>query len=700
MGASRHSIKAGRKTSLEKLQGYRGELSLEGRGWSLAECVRNQHIQTSPWTKLLLNQDQVLVSGESVLVCCQDKDRQLAALRDDQRLQAQQAESALGNLKKQLEISAHNTFSDMKKKMEEVEADLSSSKSLREKQCKEFNQQLEELQRTYEEQIAELKLQQEQERTQFLQTLVGEKEKLVQEHRREIQALEQQAWVDRNHNAQTVSDLEAQVGSLRKDLAAAHSQKKLQLKEHERLRDQERHQAVLDQEMALQSLRKEMEQLRQDLEKTHRAERELAQQKVSLNGPPAIGRAFSDADNVLEGKAFVSIAYREGRVHYGDPSPTGQKTLYSANCPLINPSVFHGRLSESKGQGYQHFPADSSFLSNPEFHGFYSVSACVCEPNLHPPLRALGALFLQIKLVSLSSEAQICFALCSSLAFEKHCNNHDFLSQFLCPFHLFPATRYPHYGVRHCVIFGKALGEYRLVGEVKLCCLMFRPQQRASFTARSAADSKTTKPLLFKCRSSRPTWWGLKTSVVGSDDASVAPVDGKIEACVYCHLLAEAKASCRPSQQRYGPWGSKPERCHKSMSIYRSQCAKLLEKEHSQKMAKSAQVTAQLQMSLEDTRNAQKTLEQLLEEAQNHWLEEKKRILLQHHQENKVRSHAAVCFLPFTKAAVSVVLYISLGFPVNQTRGLFALPHIRAGTSPEWLLRLRMKMCSSEFSEK
>lgn len=83
---------------------------------------------------------------------------------------------------------------------------------------------------------------------------------------------------------QTVSDLEAQVHSLRKELLAAHSQRKQQLMELGLLREEEHQRSAHAQQKALERLRSEMDQMRQDLEKTHESERELAQEKVGA--PP------------------------------------------------------------------------------------------------------------------------------------------------------------------------------------------------------------------------------------------------------------------------------------------------------------------------------------------------------------------------------------------------------------------------------
>ncbi|XP_058264579.1 centrosomal protein of 112 kDa isoform X2 [Hemibagrus wyckioides] len=221
-----------------------------------------------------------------------EKEDHICHLRESQRQQVQQAESALESFKKQVELSSEKAYADMKQQMEKVDADLTRSKSLREKQTKEFGHQLEELQQKYEQQIMELKLQHEQERTHLLQQHNTEKDSLVQDHQREIASLEKQArsamaqhqtqtqeW--RKRDAQTISELESQVHSLREELLAAHTQRKQQLSELGLLCEEERQRAVQEQEVALSRVRAEMERVRQDLERTHTAERELAQEKAN-----------------------------------------------------------------------------------------------------------------------------------------------------------------------------------------------------------------------------------------------------------------------------------------------------------------------------------------------------------------------------------------------------------------------------------
>nr|KAF6415307.1 centrosomal protein 112 [Molossus molossus] len=121
-----------------------------------------------------------------------EKEEQLTRVTDLQRLQAQQADAALEEFKRQVELNSEKVYAEMKEQMEKVEADLTRSKSLREKQSKEFLWQMEDVKRRYEQQIVELKLEHEQEKTHLLQQHNAEKDSLVRDHEREIENLEKQ----------------------------------------------------------------------------------------------------------------------------------------------------------------------------------------------------------------------------------------------------------------------------------------------------------------------------------------------------------------------------------------------------------------------------------------------------------------------------------------------------------------------------
>lgn len=51
------------------------------------------------------------------LSCVRDREEQLVRLRESQRQQAQQADSALENFKKQVELSAQKTYAEMKQQV-------------------------------------------------------------------------------------------------------------------------------------------------------------------------------------------------------------------------------------------------------------------------------------------------------------------------------------------------------------------------------------------------------------------------------------------------------------------------------------------------------------------------------------------------------------------------------------------------------
>ncbi|XP_075942136.1 centrosomal protein of 112 kDa [Anarhichas minor] len=221
-----------------------------------------------------------------------EMESQLDRARESQRQQIQQADTALEQFKKQVELSSEKDYADMKLQMEKVEEDLTRSKSLRENQAKEFCQQLDALRQKYEQQMAEQRVQHEQERTRLQQQHSAEQDSLVQERQWEVSSLERQAraalqqhqqhtqeW--RKRDAQTISDLEAQLSGHRDDLRGAHAQHKQQLAEMALLREEEKRVAFLDREASVDRLRSDMERIRGDLEESHQQEKAAAQEKTS-----------------------------------------------------------------------------------------------------------------------------------------------------------------------------------------------------------------------------------------------------------------------------------------------------------------------------------------------------------------------------------------------------------------------------------
>ncbi|XP_037544466.1 centrosomal protein of 112 kDa [Nematolebias whitei] len=221
-----------------------------------------------------------------------EMESQLDKARESQRQQIQQADLALEQFKKQVQLSSEKAYADMKLQMEKVEEDLIRSKTLRETQAKDFSQQLEALRLTYEQQMAEQRAQHEQERTRLQQQHSTEKDILVQEHQREVGSLERQAratlqqhqqlqqeW--RTRDAQSISDLEAQVSILHEELQQAHAQQKQKLAEKAMLLEEERQKAILDKEVSLDRLRSDMERIIHDLKRNHQQEADATREKAN-----------------------------------------------------------------------------------------------------------------------------------------------------------------------------------------------------------------------------------------------------------------------------------------------------------------------------------------------------------------------------------------------------------------------------------
>ncbi|XP_039715643.1 centrosomal protein of 112 kDa isoform X6 [Pteropus medius] len=221
-----------------------------------------------------------------------EKEEQLTRVTEVQRLQAQQADAALEEFKRQVELNSEKVYAEMKEQMERVEADLTRSKSLREKQSKEFVWQLEDVKQRYEQQIVELKLEHEQEKTHLLQQHNAEKDSLARDHEREIENLEKQLRAAnmehenqiqefKKRDSQVIADMEAQVHKLREELINVNSQRKQQLVELGLLREEEKQRAARDHETAVNKLKAESEKMKIELKKTHAAETEMTLEKAN-----------------------------------------------------------------------------------------------------------------------------------------------------------------------------------------------------------------------------------------------------------------------------------------------------------------------------------------------------------------------------------------------------------------------------------
>ncbi|KAM4717696.1 centrosomal protein of 112 kDa isoform 2-T2 [Anableps anableps] len=263
-----------------------------------SEYRRNQQVRDQEM-KFQKEKDELQTSCETKVLAVHSEaereqieaKRKIAKLEDELREMESQLDRARQSQRQQIQ-QADLALEQFKKQMEKVEEDLIRSKTLRENQAKEFSQQLDALRQKYEQQMAEQHAQHEQERTRLQQQHSAEKDNLVQEHQREASNLERQAratlqqhqqhtqeW--RKRDAQTISDLEAQVSSLHGELQQVHAQHKQNLAEIALLQEDERQKAAISKEASIQKLRSDMERIANELKRSHQQEMDAILEKTN-----------------------------------------------------------------------------------------------------------------------------------------------------------------------------------------------------------------------------------------------------------------------------------------------------------------------------------------------------------------------------------------------------------------------------------
>ncbi|XP_064613051.1 centrosomal protein of 112 kDa-like [Liolophura sinensis] len=221
-----------------------------------------------------------------------DKDDEIKQMKEQNKVQALQAERALEDFKTQVEKNQSRVYDEMKLQMERVEADLNRSKQLREKQAAEFVTQTEEWKQQHEREVTELKVSFEQEKSRLLHESHAQKELIQGELERELEGLkssqalqvkELEERVRETHRQDTkiINDLEKQCRDQREELVQCNQLRKQQLVELGLLREEEKQKMQRDQEAQLARLRTEMEQQKLELQKTHSAEMEKTLDKAN-----------------------------------------------------------------------------------------------------------------------------------------------------------------------------------------------------------------------------------------------------------------------------------------------------------------------------------------------------------------------------------------------------------------------------------
>uniref|UniRef100_A0A8C7KBF8 Centrosomal protein 112 n=1 Tax=Oncorhynchus kisutch TaxID=8019 RepID=A0A8C7KBF8_ONCKI len=194
-------------------------------------------------------------------------------------------EQTVAQLRQQLQDSEHRRLKqlrDTENKLQQEKADLQHhcEKKVRalhneaEKEREETKKKISELEESLKEKEEQLGRERECQRQQTQQA-----ENALEHFKKQVEISSEKTYA--NMKLQVISNLEEQVSSLRDELQQAHSQRKQQLLELGVLREEERQRAAQDQEASLGRLRAEMDHICLELETSHKAERQLAQEKTN-----------------------------------------------------------------------------------------------------------------------------------------------------------------------------------------------------------------------------------------------------------------------------------------------------------------------------------------------------------------------------------------------------------------------------------
>lgn len=221
-----------------------------------------------------------------------EKNDELEKTIEAQQQHNEEAEKALGDFKRQMELTSKKLFDDTKIQMDKVERDLEKSKESREKQAKEFTRQIENERIRHEKQVSELKISFEQEKTYLIREHQHEREILSREHEREkemtaekhekkVQDLEFQFRNKSSRDSKITEELQQVNCTLREEIMQKESLYKQQIVELGMLREEEKQTYKRHEETQATKFRSELEQQRLQLQRQHSTETEQLLEKTN-----------------------------------------------------------------------------------------------------------------------------------------------------------------------------------------------------------------------------------------------------------------------------------------------------------------------------------------------------------------------------------------------------------------------------------
>ncbi|XP_065826442.1 centrosomal protein of 112 kDa-like isoform X2 [Oscarella lobularis] len=220
-----------------------------------------------------------------------EQEEEIVQVKDTHQLQAERAERALDEFKRQAEKNSSRMFAEMKEQMETIGGDLARSKASREKQAREAAIQLEELKAKHSKQLAELKTGYEQDRERLVNLHQAELASKIKEKEREKGAAvkraqlvlaeqEAQMKMRTQREAHRVAEMDQELMRLKTEVSQERSRRQSDVLELEARHKEERDSLSRSHEAALSKCRFELEQHHLKMQQEHAEEMEKIIQKT------------------------------------------------------------------------------------------------------------------------------------------------------------------------------------------------------------------------------------------------------------------------------------------------------------------------------------------------------------------------------------------------------------------------------------
>ncbi|CAF0936063.1 unnamed protein product [Brachionus calyciflorus] len=200
-----------------------------------------------------------------------EKEGHLCNAMNTIKQQKLQAESALNELKKEIEANSTKLYEEMRQQMNKCENDLAKTKSSKEKQSKEYQKQLDEIKKDHKKDIENLLGKFENEKNKIKNEHNSDIDKILKNHENIYEQIQQQFQQQINENnkvykqridetTKNTIDLENRIIQLEQELLDANTLRKHQIAELGQLREDEKNKINRNYESEIENLKIKIDQ--------------------------------------------------------------------------------------------------------------------------------------------------------------------------------------------------------------------------------------------------------------------------------------------------------------------------------------------------------------------------------------------------------------------------------------------------------